>query len=82
MSYASVELMKYYLSQHSGCGFTRMLQPKNAYKNDDHFNVNVIDDAKSFFQFDKTWFTEVKVPMLVFIGEEDYLVDGKKLYHI
>lgn len=79
MSYASVELMKYYLSQHSGCGFTRMLQPKNAYKNDDHFNVNVIDDAKSFFQFDKTWFTEVKVPMLVFIGEEDYLVDGKKV---
>lgn len=56
-----------------------MLQPKDAYKNDDHFNVNVIDDTKSFFQFEKTWFTGVKVPMIVFIGEEDYLVDGKKL---
>lgn len=79
MSYASVELMKYYLSNSSKCGFTKMLQPKDAYKNDDHFNVNVIDDTKSFFQFEKTWFTGVKVPMIVFIGEEDYLVDGKKL---
>ncbi|RCK66916.1 Sterol esterase 1 [Candida viswanathii] len=79
MSYASVELMKYYLSRSSGCGFTRMLQPKAAYKNDDHFNVNVIDDTKSFFQFDKTWFEGVKVPMAMFIGDEDFLVDGKKV---
>lgn len=79
MSYASMELMKYYLSSSSEYGFTVMLQPKESYKNDDHFKVNKVNDSKSFFQFDKTWFTGIKVPMLLFIGEKDHLVDAKKV---
>lgn len=46
MSYASVELMKYYLSKHSDCGFTTLLQPKAAYSSDAHFTENVTDDKK------------------------------------
>lgn len=79
MSYASVELMKYYLSKHSDCGFTTLLQPKAAYSSDAHFTENVTDDKKSYFQFDTTWFSGIKVPMIVFIGDEDFLVDGEKV---
>lgn len=79
MSYASVELMKYYLSKHSDCGFTTLLQPKAAYASDAHFTENVTDDKKSYFQFDATWFNGVRVPMIVFTGDEDFLVDGAKV---
>ncbi|KAL6452719.1 YEH2 Sterol esterase 2 [Candida maltosa Xu316] len=79
MSYASVELMQYYLARFSPSGFTTLLQPKQAYKNDDHYLKNVVDDTKSYFQFDKSWFNDVLVPMVVFVGDNDHLVDGKRI---
>ena len=62
MSYASMELMKYYLSSSSEYGFTVMLQPKESYKNDDHFKVNKVNDSNSFSNLTKLGLLVLKFP--------------------
>ncbi|CAI5757975.1 unnamed protein product [Candida verbasci] len=82
MSYVSVELMKYYLGKFKPEGFVKMLHLKSDYKTGDNYAINPknpIDDSNSYFPYKKSWFDHLNVPVLVVIGEEDYLVDGKKL---
>ncbi|CCG22329.1 Yeh1 protein [Candida orthopsilosis Co 90-125] len=82
MSYVSVELMQYYLANFASGGFVEMLQPKESYFNNDHYSADTYksNDADMTFPYHISWFKETcKVPILVFIGDDDYLVDGKRL---
>ncbi|KAG7661445.1 uncharacterized protein J8A68_005023 [[Candida] subhashii] len=83
-TYVSVNLMKYYLAKYVDVGFANLLLPKKAYKTGENFVVNSkyqIDDSNSFFPFKESWFNnnKVTVPMVVFIGEKDDMVDGRRL---
>ncbi|KAI5969471.1 hypothetical protein CANMA_001539 [Candida margitis] len=82
MSYVSVELMQYYLAKFAPGGFVEMLQPKETYFNGEHYSENTYksNDSDMTFPFHSSWFKETcKVPILIFVGGDDYLVDGKRL---
>ncbi|KAI5961526.1 hypothetical protein KGF57_001651 [Candida theae] len=82
MSYVSVELMQYYLANFASGGFVDMLQPKETYFNGGHYSAETFksNDAEMTFPYCSSWFKNTrKVPMLIFSGDDDYLVDGKRL---
>ncbi|KAK6454459.1 Alpha/Beta hydrolase protein [Scheffersomyces xylosifermentans] len=92
VTYVSSNLMSWWLSFYVDNGFSNQLQPKQAYKTGANHtyvpeNENAKegipekDDSKSFFPFKKSWFTDsnISVPMVIFTGGLDFLVDGKRL---
>ena len=89
MSYVSVELMQYYLGGFNSFGFILMLQPAAAFEQNEEFSAYDVasctkDDSQLFFPYQKNWFnidkSKRKVPIFIVVGEEDYLVDGRKLW--
>ncbi|KAG5421645.1 hypothetical protein I9W82_000737 [Candida metapsilosis] len=82
MSYVSVELIQYYLAKSTPGGFVDMLQPKDSYFNEEHYSKDTFksNDAEMTFPYASSWFENTcKIPMLIFTGADDYLVDGKRL---
>lgn len=87
-SYVSSKLLTWWLSDFRQDGFSRQLLPYEDYLSDAHykFNPNTVEnsrDEKVYFPFTKSWFdhsqNENVIPMMVFLGDEDFLVDGKRL---
>ncbi|EGW32996.1 uncharacterized protein SPAPADRAFT_60320 [Spathaspora passalidarum NRRL Y-27907] len=85
VTYVSVKLMQYYCAKFFDKGFAATLQPKKSYEKGENHAVNSQyekDDSKAFFPFKQPWFANnsVKVPMVIFTGEIDFLVDGRRLF--
>ncbi|RLV93377.1 Sterol esterase 1 [Spathaspora sp. JA1] len=84
VTYVSVKLMNYYCAKFYDCGFAATLQPKKSYEIGENHTVNskfFKEGPNAFFPFKQSWFENcrVKVPMMIFTGEIDYLVDGTRL---
>ena len=87
VTFVSTKLMSWWLAEWVPQSFANELQPAKAYKTDPHFSPQLTDaklqkdDSKTYFPYKESWFDDVLfiVPMVAFIGGEDFLVDGKRL---
>ncbi|ODV82007.1 alpha/beta-hydrolase [Suhomyces tanzawaensis NRRL Y-17324] len=90
-TFVSAKLMNWWLSYYVEEGFSNQVLPHSDYKSGKNYavlppNTPIItargtDDSKSFFPFTKSWFSDadVNVPIHIFAGDGDHLVDGKRL---
>lgn len=87
VTFVSTKLMSWWLAEWVPQSFANELQPAKAYKTDAHFSPQLTDaklqkdDSKTYFPYKESWFDDVLfiVPMVAFIGGQDFLVDGKRL---
>lgn len=86
VTFVSAKLMSWWLAEWVPQSFANELQPAKAYKTEAHFATDVDpslskDDSKTFFPYRLSWFKDIQciVPILAFICNKDYLVDGKRL---
>lgn len=84
VSFVSSKLMTWWLSYWREESFRNELVPKEAFNDKMHFAVTddkryIVDDSKTFFPFKQPWFGESNVPVVIFNGDIDNLVDGKRL---
>lgn len=84
-SYVSAKLFTWWTGYYREDGFASALLPYEDYKSDAHYKYNpsvkAQPDSKQYFAFGNSWFepTQVTIPMLIFTGDLDYLVDGYRL---
>ncbi|ABN66846.2 predicted protein [Scheffersomyces stipitis CBS 6054] len=88
VTYVSAKLMNWWLSFYIEDGFSNQVRPRKDYKTGANYkfveNTQETEKekaSKTFFPFKQSWFdySETTVPMVIFVGDEDYLVDGKRL---
>lgn len=93
VTYVSARHMSWWLSYYIGEGFTAELLPKKDYATGANYKYVPEEDSniqaqrekassKSFLPFNTEWFNDPNqtvVPMTIFVGDDDYLVDGKRL---
>lgn len=84
-SYILGRLMNWWTSHFVDEGFASELLHRKAYESDEHYRwgsqaspINAKSATELFFPFEKEWFGQlgVKIPMCVFTGGQDFLVDG------
>ncbi|EGV60248.1 alpha/beta-hydrolase [Yamadazyma tenuis ATCC 10573] len=84
VSFVSAKLISWWLSFWREESFRNELVSKETFQDGMNFRAteepkyNVSDD-KTFFPFKQQWFSESVIPMALFIGEVDNLVDGQRL---
>ncbi|CAH6721708.1 sterol esterase 2 [[Candida] jaroonii] len=84
VSFVSSKLFTWWTSQFRPDSFRNQLVSKKTFKlghnsrimDDAEFNV---DDSQTFFPFKQQWFTDSVVPMIIFNGDVDNLVDPHRL---
>lgn len=91
VSYVSSKLMSWWVSYWRQEGFSNQLQTKEAYASGRNYATTPtssirdgvepveVDDSHSFFPYKQQWFpSSLVVPMVAFVADEDYLVDGNR----
>lgn len=83
VSNVSSKLLTWWLSYWREESFRNELVLKDTFDNGMNYKVNDnkeynVDDTKTFYPFKEQWFTD-PVPMTIFNGEKDNLVDGRRL---
>lgn len=81
LPYVSAKLMNWWLSRNVLEGFSNQVLPLEDYKNGNHYKYiePVEETSKSFFPYTKSWLEHLSVPITIFSGDLDFLVDGKRL---
>lgn len=80
VSYVSAKLMTWWVSPWRQDSFRNQLGPKSAYTVETNYSNESfsVEDENTYFPFEKQWFDQEIVPFVIFNGDKDYLVDGKR----
>lgn len=83
VSFVSSKLMTWWLSYWREESFRNELVPELAFTDNMHYAITddqkyTVDDSKTFFPFKQPWFGENNIPIIIFNGDIDNLVDGKR----